>query len=634
MWNPARSISRLTCSKTGLILCQDNIKTDWENMKTYLLISACLLLTGCSAATSAQTLKETSKVTPPNTTAQDKFMATTWSASETAAILDKTMNIHFAYDPSVLTANERKAAAELLQAGERLHMLYIEQKHPQARAAKTALMASDRTDLQDVFRIMKGPIATTLDNQRAAIMAVSTEAPAKNIYPQGLDKDAFDAFFKANPARRDDLLHLRSVVKRANQNNRTLALKTLDRRPTLDVLHPGLRTYIETAEDYFALPYSVAYADDVFYIYERLNAAADHIANEDIAFARYLRLRARDILADNYDGGDATWVTASFSGNLNAQIGSYETYDDALYGVKSFFSLSLLQRDIEQSDRLASAIGDIQAIENALPYSAQKQVRSNIPVGVYNVMADFGQARGTNTATILPNEGHLSRQFGRTILIRSNVLQSPQIFSEALKGFTAATNPTHQNDLEIEGNFYRTLWHEVGHYLGPDQTKNGQDIDAALQDTADMMEEMKADLVSLFTAPRLYDAGNYTDDKLRAIYASGILRSLQKNKPRRSQAYGTMQLIQWNWFMDKGLIRFENDALSIDYERYSGAVESLLKAVLDLQYQGDREAANQFVDKWTAWDEKLHGVIADKMKGAEGSRYRLVTYGALGETAR
>ena len=364
---------------------------------------------------------------------------------------------------------------------------------------------------------------------------------------------------------------------------------------------------LEGARDYIAVPYSVAYAEDVFFIYERLNAAAELIAADDPAFARFLRLRGRDLLADNYDGGDAAWITGDFTGALNAQIGSYETYDDALYGVKSFFSLSLLQRDREKSDELAAAIGDIQAIEDALPYEAHKQVRRNIPVGVYNVMADFGQSRGTNTATILPNEGHLSRQYGRTILIRSNILTNPDIFVTGESAFNAATDAAHHGDLTADGDFYRTLWHEVGHYLGPDQTRDGGDLDVALQDTADLLEEMKSDLVSLTAAQHLHANGQHDDARLRAIYAGGVKRVLQKNRPRRDQAYGTMQLIQWNWFVDKGLLRFDDGRLHIDYERYPDAVASLLEAVLDLQYQGDRDAANAFIDRWTTWDETQHG---------------------------
>ena len=167
--------------------------------------------------------------------------------------------------------------------------------------------------------------------------------------------------------------------------------------------------------------------------------------------------------------------------------------------------------------------------------------------------------------------------------------------------------------------------------MGPDQTRDGRDIDAALQDTADLMEEMKADLVSLFSAEKLNKAGSFSDEQLRAIYASGILRVLNKNQPRRDQAYGTMQLIQWNWFLQSGVLSLEDGKLVINYELYPAAVESLLKLVLNLQYQGDRDAANAFVEKWTNWDAELHGQIGDLMKAAPGANYRLVTYEALGE---
>ena len=603
-------------------------------MKKILLVSAGFLLAACSQSEPTQNAQvPTANDAAPareDVTVTHDFFDGAWGDDRTNAILDKTMRLHLAFDNSQLTAGERAAVAELLAAGERLHALYLDQKHPQGRAAEQALLsASERQGLNDLFWIMKGPIATTLDNQRQAFLNVDDEAPARNVYPNGVNREGMDAFLADHPDLRDDLLHLRAVVRAASDYNKAAALAVLDARPTLDVLHPGLRDAINNAVDYIALPYSVAYADDIFYIYDRLIAAADHMQEDDIAFARFLRLRARDLLADDYDGGDAAWVTGEFTGNLNAQIGSYETYDDALYGVKSFFSLSLLQRDKEKSDELAAAIADIQTIEDALPYNATKKVRSGIPVGVYNVVADFGQSRGTNTATILPNEGHLSRQYGRTILIRSNILTNPQIFEESKRAFVAATHASHHDDFASEGNFYRTLWHEVGHYLGPDQTRAGGDIDAALQDTADLMEEMKADLVSLFAAPRLHEAGYYSDAQLRAIYAAGIRRVLQKNIPRRAQAYQTMQLIQWNWFLDKGLLRFDDGVLTIDYDRYPETIASLLSQILDLQYQGDRDVANAFVDQWTNWDDALHGVIAEKMKAAEGSRFRLVTYEAL-----
>ena len=571
---------------------------------------------------------------PQNAPSVD-YLDGAWTDEQMAPLLDKTMYLHLGFETAGLAPGEIEAVNELLRAGERLHQLYLQQRHRQGRAARDELAEhGDRQALNDLFRMMKGPIATTLDNERVPFLNVTDETPGKNVYPAGVTREAFDAWLADHPERRDSLLHLRAIAQTASRENIDRAIATLDAYPALDTLHPGLRDDLKTADDYIAIPYSVAYAEDIFFIHDRLIAAAKHIAPHDTAYARFLRLRARDLLADDYNGGDAAWVTGDFTGNINAQVGSYETYDDALYGVKSFFSLSLLRRDRKKSDELKESIGDLQSIEDALPYDANKQVRRNIPVGVYDVIADFGQSRGTNTATILPNEGHLSRQFGRTILIRSNILTNPEIFKTSQSAFNAATASAHHGDLHIEGNFYRTLWHEIGHYLGPDATKDGEELDAALQDTADLLEEMKSDLVSLFAAERLHALGRHDDARLRAIYAGGIRRVLQKNQPRRAQAYGTMQLIQWNWFVDQGLLRFEDNALAIDYARYPQAVESLLEAVIDLQYQGDRDAAEAFVQRWTTWDEARHGAVAKAMRDAEEYRFRLVTYEALGETPR
>jgi hypothetical protein len=289
----------------------------------------------------------------------------------------------------------------------------------------------------------------------------------------------------------------------------------------------------------------------------------------------------------------------------------------------------VLQRDAPRSEELAAAMDGIQAVENALPYAAHRQVRSDIPVNVYNIIADFGQARGGNTATILPNESYLARQYGRTILIRGNILRSPARFTNQNETFNAAIAPAHHGDLTADGGFYRTLWHEVGHYLGVDRAADGRELDDALEDAASLFEEMKADLVSLTAARILHAQGRYTDAELRAIYASGILRVLQRNRPRREQPYQTMQLIQWTWFIDHGVLNFHDGRFAIDYARYPEAVETLLRQVLALQLAGDRAAANAFVERWTNWDPAIHEIAAANMRAAARYRYSLITYEAL-----
>ena len=134
-------------------------------------------------------------------------------------------------------------------------------------------------------------------------------------------------------------------------------------------------------------------------------------------------------------------------------------------------------------------------------------MRAHIPVGVYNVVADFGQARGANTATILPNDPDHARKYGRIVLIRNNILGNPAIFDSVRQRFDAVVVPEQRGHLAIDGSFNRTLWHEIGHYLGVSVTADGRGLGAALAEYADLVEEMKSDLVSLHAAPTLLEIG-------------------------------------------------------------------------------------------------------------------------------
>jgi hypothetical protein len=187
----------------------------------------------------------------------------------------------------------------------------------------------------------------------------------------------------------------------------------------------------------------------------------------------------------------------------------------------------------------------------------------------------------------------------------------------------------HCAELTMDGNFERTLWHEIGHYLGVDRTEDGRTLDDALQSVSNLFEEMKADLVSLFAARALHAQGHHTEAELRAVYASGILRVLQSGEPRRDQPYQTMQLMQWNWYLERGLVTLEQGRLRIHYERYHDVVASLLREVLAIQSAGDPARAEAFVDRWATWRADVHGVIARAIAAAPGGGYRLVWYAAV-----
>jgi hypothetical protein len=563
-----------------------------------------------------------------------------WPEAQSSAILAKTEVIRLAPSLDALTDAERGALRDLLAAGQIMQELFELSRHADAAVSLRNLTSlherlgkpAATRNLLDLYRLNQGPIATTLDNRRLPFLPVAPERPGKNVYPPDVSREQVDGYLASRPAERAMLLDERSVVRRTTRADIDADIATLNRYPLIRELHPGVLENLQalakraSPDAFYAVPYAIAYPREMTRAFSLLMAAARKMEPSDAEFARYLRNRARDLVSNDYESGDASWVTGRFA-RLNAQIGAYETYDDALFGVKAFHSFSILLRDEAATAELRKALGGIQSIEDALPYEPRKRVRDDIPVGVYDVIADFGQARGINTATILPNDALFSRRYGRTILLRANIMKNPVLFAADERVWRAATVDAHANDLAPEGNFLRTLWHEIGHYLGPDRDRQGRTLDVALANHADAMEEMKSDLVSLFALHRM------KHPSLRAIQASGIRRTLQNVRPRSDQPYQTMQLVQFNWFMDKGLLRADPQTarLTVDYDRYAEAVDSLLKEVLRLQHAGDAAAVGAFFAQWTGWQPELHEKLAERIRAAQGARFRIVKYAALGE---
>ncbi|CAM4453418.1 MULTISPECIES: NUDIX hydrolase [Myxococcus] len=569
-----------------------------------------------------------------------------WPEEKVAEVLAKTQEVRLSPDLSRLTLDEQAAVKDLLEVGAIFQGLYESSRHHQALPAHAKLEALDKKlgspkrtqDLLTLYRLYQGPIASTLSNAREAFLPVDAQVSARNVYPVDVTRAEVDAFLAANPGERQSLLSEKTVVRRATAANLRQDVKVLQTHPVLDTLHPGLRQALQAkakrpdAKALYAVPYAVAYGPELVKAYGLVMRAAQRLEASDVELARYLRYRARDLLTNDYESGDAAWVTGRFQ-KLNVQLGAYETYDDALFGVKAFHSLSVLLSNEAATQELRKRLGGLQAVEDALPYAAKKRVREDIPVGVYDVIADFGQSRGTNTASILPNDALAARRYGRTILLRENIMRNPDLFASDERIWRAAVVDAHARELVSEGNFQRTLWHEVGHYLGPDRDQKGRTLDDALEDYAGAVEEMKADLVSLFSLHDFHKKGALDAAGLRAVQASGIRRTLQNVRPREDQPYQRMQLVQFNWFLEHGLLQADPQTarLSIQYDKYPAVVTSLLEKVLALQHGGDKAATAAFFQRWSAWTPELHEKLAARIRDAQGARFRLVRYDALGD---
>src|SRR5882724_8613141 len=175
-----------------------------------------------------------------------------WPIEKSQLIIDKTQTIRLAPDLSQLSAGERRAVAKLLEVGTIFQSIYEDQRHRQSLPAYRDLGQLDRRTgakaatqhLLALYRLNQGPIATTLENKREPFLPVDPVVPGKNMYPWGVKKEEVETFLAAHPEWRDELLGLRSVVRRLTLPNLNRDLNVLTTYPVLDTLYPGLKRHL------------------------------------------------------------------------------------------------------------------------------------------------------------------------------------------------------------------------------------------------------------------------------------------------------------------------------------------------------------------------------------------------------
>ena len=98
-----------------------------------------------------------------------------------------------------------------------------------------------------------------------------------------------------------------------------------------------------------AVPYHQVYADYVQKISVLLEEAA--ALTDDPTLEKFLKLRARDFLTDDYFESDMAWM--DLAGNLEVVVGPYEVYEDNLFNYKAAYESFICVVDHEESEKLA-----------------------------------------------------------------------------------------------------------------------------------------------------------------------------------------------------------------------------------------------------------------------------------------
>jgi hypothetical protein len=249
-----------------------------------------------------------------------------------------------------------------------------------------------------------------------------------------------------------------------------------------------------------------------------------------------------------------------------------------------------------------------------------------VDVDLVALTGDYAAARGGITiAQNLPNNDKLSIKQGngrRNVYHRQVRLSTdPKRTQQLLDTFL---HPSFHQYYNVEADHIFVIGHENGHSLGPSsEYQNSPGICKSI------IEENKADSISISFMPEYVKRGIITENQLKEIYTTWITRRLLLcSKPIfPTETYKIVDLIEFNTLLENQAIYFdENKLLHINFDKVSPSIYNLLEKVIDIQLSKSPKKAKQHIDRYTTWNN-LHEYIAQTQQKLGVKKYKnIVSY--------
>jgi hypothetical protein len=397
------------------------------------------------------------------------------------------------------------------------------------------------------------------------------------------------------------------------------------------------------AGTYDAVPYNVAYKEDLEAIAAELDGAAAAIKNlEEAPFAEYLRATAAAFRSNDWESADVAWAAMGTKGSKwYLRIAPDEVYYEPC-ALKAGFHVSFARinpESIEWRNKLDPIKNEMEAALAGLagkPYTARK-VGFQLPDFV-DIVLNAGNSRSAHGATIgqsLPNWGKVSESGGRTVAMTNlytDADSAEALLSQSSSLFCAATQSRVTTDAAV--GVMSTVLHEAAHNLGPSHDyKVGGKTDDALfgGPLASMMEELKAQTAALYFSEWLAKKGTITPELAQSahvrdvVWAFGHIAQGMYTGSGAPKAYSQLAAIQLGSLHAAGVLAWKADELAangsdrgcfeLDLAAWPAAVDKLAVRVLRAKGKGDKKDAlamkAAFVDGKDAW-AALRATIAER----------------------
>jgi len=486
-------------------------------------------------------------------------------------------------DISNLSEGDSKALVRLVEAARVIDDVYMTQ-YWSGDLALYAKLQKDTSPLGKArlhyFWVNKSPWSE-LDGSTAFIPGVPEhKLPGANFYPETMTKEQFENWVKTLPEKQQEQAKGFFTIIRSDGKS-------------------GFKI----------VPYNEAYKTDLTRAANLLKEAAS--LTDNATLKRFLNTRAAAFLSNDYYESDVAWM--DLDAPLDITIGSYETYNDELFGYKASYEAYVNVRDEEESAKLGAFSKNLQEIENNLPIDPKyrnPKIGGQAPIRVVNEVMSAGDGNhGVQTAAYnLPNDERVVAEKGSKRVMLKNVQQAK--FDKTLIPISRLVlGGDEQDRVEFEAFFTHILTHELCHGLGPHQiTVNGKPTTPReqLKELYSAIEEAKADVTGLFALQYMLDhaqamglAGVLKPNRAseKRLYATYLASSFRTLRFGLNDAHGKGMAIQVNYLMDKGaFVMRPDETFAVDYAKIKDAVRDLTHDLLTLEAEGNYAGAKKMLD--------------------------------------
>jgi hypothetical protein len=373
-----------------------------------------------------------------------------------------------------------------------------------------------------------------------------------------------------------------------------------------------------------AVPFTVAWADDMAAVATELRAAADGLGETEPALVAYLRAAADSFASNDWEPANRAWVAMNATNSRwYTRIGPDEVYFDPCAWQGGFaLQLARINPDSvawqEKLETHKSAMEQQIAKFAGPPYKA-RNVRFKLPDFI-DVVLNAGDQRKPTGATVgesLPNWGPVAAAGGRTVTM-TNLYTDPDSLARAATlqsaVFCKASDALNRPSGKVE--VLDSLLHEAAHNLGPshDYSVAGKTAPQAFGGPlASTLEELKAQNSSLYLLSLLQTRGVLQEDEVLRTLRSGLtwafghISSGMYTADGTPRNYSHVAAIQIGSYFDSGALMWVAEpaangkdlgCIQVDYAKLPAAIEKLETTVLGIKSRADREGAEGLLAKY------------------------------------